>query len=227
VSDDDEPALSAQDEELVRRTLGASGPDPAMPDDVTRRLDDVLAGLVAERSAAPAAGRAGAPARERARRWPGVLVAAAVLSVVALGVGTLLRGGTGSGADSMGAADAPAGAMAEKAAPDSSAQDSTTSRLPRLHRDSLQADVERFLAVRALRARLQPGGGQAALQGPTARAWCVTPVTTKDDRLVAVRLDRERATLVLRKPRDGVRAAAVYLCGEPGEPAASTTVRTR
>jgi hypothetical protein len=112
--------MNEQDaQEQVRRLLAAAGSSPPdTPEDVATRLDDVLAGLVAERAASsdpaaatdpgptdpadhPAAGEEPGtvvPLETRRRRWPQLLVAAAAASVVALGVGNLALDG-GQGAD--------------------------------------------------------------------------------------------------------------------------------
>jgi hypothetical protein len=93
-------------QEQVRRLLAAAGsPPPDVPEDVAARLDDVLAGLVAERGESGSEDTRPAehetwehepagvtPLDGRRRRWPQVLVAAAAASVIALGVGNLVLG---------------------------------------------------------------------------------------------------------------------------------------
>jgi hypothetical protein len=97
--------MNEQDaQEQVRRLLAAAGSSPPeTPEDVADRLDEVLAGLVAERTGSSEPEATDPPAHDaadgepatvvpletRRRRWPQLLVAAAAASVVALGVGNL------------------------------------------------------------------------------------------------------------------------------------------
>ncbi len=106
------------DQEAVRGLLAEAGGRPeTLPPDVATRLDDVLAGLVAERPAAAsavptspdadhaadtglAAAAVGTPGDElaarRHRRWPKLLVAAATVGVLGVGLGEVVGGGTAS-----------------------------------------------------------------------------------------------------------------------------------
>jgi hypothetical protein len=228
---DRNPQLSSDDEEQVRRALAASAANEPMPDDVVARLDDVLAGLVAERGRATQGGDdAGSPdvtelGDRRRRRWPQLLVAAAALGVVAVGVGTVVRSaGGGSGESSS------AGGQAAHSQDHSTAGGSTESLkaapvpvgpLPRLHSSSLHADVARLVNGREARALTD---GPAARAPLPSRAACVLPAGPSGTRVVAVRLDGRRATLVLSPRHDGVREATVYSCGEAA-PIGRTTVR--
>ncbi len=87
--------LTPEQDEAVRRLLGEARHDEPMPDSVANRLDDVLAGLVAERAEPPADAKPRAvvvPIRQR--RWPKVLVAAAAVSAFGLGISQLDLGTT-------------------------------------------------------------------------------------------------------------------------------------
>lgn len=103
--------MTPEQEEQVRRAL-ASLPAQPMPPEVAARLDARLAELRDERDAgaqpdaAADADRAGEPGSttgptgdpaRRNRRWPTLLVAAALLAVVGVGVGSVLDDITGSG----------------------------------------------------------------------------------------------------------------------------------
>jgi hypothetical protein len=230
---------STPDEEAeVSRLLAATFPrdaDDAVPADVAARLDDVLAGLVAERAEHPAsaAGDA-APVSElterRRRRWPALLVAAAAVSVVGLGVGNVLGGSSGQmesavTADSGGHADSEAvepgdaaapGTLSERQAPQDTADKVTASAdVPRLRSDSLAVDVQQAadFALTAERSRVL-----------TLRGSCVQPGVGEGDEWLAVRLDGERAVLVLRAADQGRRTAEVFVCDGDDVADASTSV---
>jgi hypothetical protein len=237
------------DEEQVRRVLGASaGPTP-MPDEVKVRLDTVLADLVAERSAHNAAGTGASVVSlsdRRRHRWPQALVAAAVISVVALGVGGVLKltGNTSNGGS---AASAPAADSAQAGrayprelapvqpsatrAPDSSAAkgapfNAFDPAVGRLHTSSLGADVRRLVRLASVRGKLFGYTPRSPADGSldSARASCELPTTRKGDQLYAVRLDGRRATLLLAAPGAGARVAQVYSCDEGSVPEATTTL---
>jgi hypothetical protein len=266
--------MNEQDaQEQVRRLLAAAGSSPpGTPEDVATRLDDVLAGLVAERAASsgPAAatdpgaidqaGHAAAdeepgtvvPMETRRRRWPQLLVAAAAASVVALGVGNLAFDG---GQDADQAVTAEAGSAQDGAGspflsepgegdtadrdevPGTTAQDSgeqapealssrrsdelDAAALParpvRLRTDSLPRDVQ-LVEDLSIAAPVSGGGWSSA---------CVRPAAGAGDEWLAVRLDGERAVLVLRASTGGRRTADVFSCDDAGTPVASVTVRAR
>lgn len=89
--------MTPEQEEQVRRALASTPAAGPVPPEVAARLEDTLAGLVAERSDAPP--DAGSPParvialeERRRRRWPRLLVAAAGISVLAYGAGIALDG---------------------------------------------------------------------------------------------------------------------------------------
>jgi hypothetical protein len=234
-------------QEQMRGLLAAAaGRDEEMPPGVADRLDGVLADLVREREAAgleaPAEAAAGpAPHDEvavvtdlgsRRRRWgPRLLLAAATVSVLALGVGVSLddlTGGAGESATSDSAADGAAGGLAQperSAAAPMPAQDedgttlSRSAHPPHVRSGSLEADLQRIedtdLAV--------PVAG-------SSRRWqraCVRPETGTGDEWLPVRFDGRPAVLVLRAPDGGRRTADVFACGSADTPAASATLKAR
>ena len=110
------PALSEAEDQELTALLAAEGREPVTtPPHVVARLDDVLAGLVAER-ARPADAAAAVPlaGRRRPRRWPQVLLAAAAVVVGGYTVGTLADDGSLIGGASD-AGDSAAGGSAESA----------------------------------------------------------------------------------------------------------------
>jgi hypothetical protein len=244
---------SEQEQGQVSRLLAAAGgPPPELPHDVAARLDDVLAGLVADRDAGPV------PADEvtgvtqiaprRRRRWPQLLVAAAAVSVLGIGLGNVVQPGQedATTADSAGsAADKPRVAQRENAvegsAPlDSAPQKSESERSAakdqdgpvltgslseldrqrlRLQRESLTVDVQRIEDF-----------GLAVPVADTQRQWadaCVRPETGAGAEWLPVRLDGDAAVLVLGAPAAGRRTAEVFTCDEGNRPAVSTTIDAR
>jgi hypothetical protein len=244
--DEATPPTPAEAEQVeVSRLLAAvSGPRSTepMPPEVATRLDDVLAGLVAERGFTPA-GVTDLSSRRR-RRWPALLVAAAAVSVVGLGVGNVLdQGGAGMEAVTAEGGSAPetlesadgAGAAAGEEAPQATtdrkpAEDSAElpqpldgsvaglADLPRLRRDSLTVDVQ----------RIEDFGldGSSRTQSARRRA-CVQPELGAGDEWVSVRLDGDPAVLVLRAPDGGRRTAEVFGCDDGHTPVAETAVEAR
>ena len=238
------------DDAWVREILAASAaPPPQLPAEVAARLDDALTDLVAERAGTPghaAEGRAAtaAPApvalASRRRRWPTVLDAAAAASVaaVALGQGLLnaqdptatesQEPAAGLAGPPRGPEDAAGGRVAADDETDRDADgpvdavtgDARAVRAPRLSSESLNADVQRVLALTAPLTRDE---------AYHTRTWaeCPVPPTPSGSALLRVRLDGERALLVLGAPHQGQRRAEVYTCDDPGQPAASTTVDVR
>lgn len=244
--------MTPEEEEQVRRTL-ASLPSPgAMPPEVAARLEAEVADLVAERDSAPRdSDRLSETAASRwRRRWPAALVAAALVAVVGVGLGTLLDDITGGGMD---AQEAESGTVANRelseggdAAPEAGPEAGgdgaeapnrqlLTAKRIRVSSETLRQDVSEIVDLHIPRA--------AAVEDPAAapesdRATeeyrrnelfspCDPPASGSGDRLVAVRLDGRPATLVLRKPADGMRVAEIYSCDNPDALLARTEVSAR
>lgn len=127
----EEAPASPEAERQVSELLADAAVTEPMPAHVAARLDDVLAGLVAERghgspsgTAAPGPGDGVASdavvgatelASRRPRLWPRLLVAAAAVSVIGLGIGNL-DNLTGTGAGEASTADSAAGGALEEPA---------------------------------------------------------------------------------------------------------------
>lgn len=237
------------EQETVRRLLAAAGGPEPVPDEVGARLDDVLAGLVAERQGVPEQPgpeprREAAPApvisltARRRRRWAQALVAAAVVSVVAVGVGTALKGGQ---ADSENAASGgPASVTAEDkglegtgggtagAAPEGRSAGKATDSFGAAQEGG-QASVTRLSSGSLTRQVQEVENFALAVPVPTSDRWadaCARPRTGSGDEWLPVRFDGRPGVLVLRAPVNGRRQAEVYTCGSRA-PVASTTVRAR
>jgi hypothetical protein len=258
---EDGPGDQAGDQEQARVSallarVGVIRSEEALPEEVAARLADVLSGLAAERAATEPTGSGPAVppddvvgatdlAGRRRRRWPALLVAAATVSVVGLGLGNVVsdytggdaavtaEGGAGSGGEEAAAeADGLAGSapvpdeengdtsLSEDRSGSSGTlrapSDAAPRQAPRLRSDSLALDLERA-AVFSL--TLSAGDGAEALEGA-----CVQPATEPDDEWLPVRLDGDPAVLVLRDGRGGRRTAEVFTCDDGDTPAASVRI---
>ncbi|HET6563071.1 MAG TPA: hypothetical protein VFG72_14450 [Marmoricola sp.] len=238
----DERDLTPEEEDEVTRLLAGAGGPLRTPPDVVARLDDVLAGLVAERDAdaaasipAPSAAPASLEGRRR-RRWPKALLAAAAVVAGGYGVTTALSGVTMSGSDSAGSADeAAGGAGAESSGSDAGGQAmgdrvrrdgadgqageapanaaALRDQPPLLRADHLAEDVSRLLDDAAQQKRATDGPAQL-LKGtlPPKAAACVPSRLGPDDTWYLVRYDGRRAALVAAPPDGGTVRASVLGC---------------
>jgi hypothetical protein len=252
--------VTHEQEEQVRRALAATPPEAPMPPEVAARLDATLAELVAHRPAAsqgpesPAPGEVDELEQRRRRRWPKVLVAAASVSVLAYGVGTVFNDmsgaeGEATSADS-GSTFSEAGGQSEDraAGPDApEAEPLPAEEAPGELTSGLRDEAYRLLAEEPVRLRTETLRRDVArLVGPApatddarkaralrdtaaaqALARCAAPALGKGDDLAAVRLDGTRASLVVRAPSGGTRVAEVYSCDDAGRLLAVTEVPTR
>lgn len=222
--------MTPEQEDEVRRVLaGFGGPEPTPPQ-VSARLDATLARLVEERATDQAADQTHAQTHDeatdelavrRSRRWRGALVAAASVAVLGTGVGVVVNGTGTSGGDSMttaldtageeaGGRDLAPGLSSDDAGGPESAEVGVEAlrdlRGTELSSDTLGQDVRR-----AARLLAGPSMEKAAEPEP----WmidCALPDASAGDRLAAVRLDGDRATLVLRAPVEGTHVAEIYSC---------------
>lgn len=232
----DEDRRDEAREDEVSRLLAAVGAQrPPTPPEVATRLDDELARLVAERTdGRPRGDHLGGPvlpagvvgaddlASRRRRRWPQALVAAAAVSVVGLGVATVVDEGSGGGGDAAMSTDAAGGQAEGEAAdpPSASTLGEGTMRLqgtPRVRSAALRTDVQRLRE----RDLFHPARPRALSQA------CITPRIGAGDEWTRVRFDGFPAVLVLRAPADGRRTADVFTCAGTLEPVASTTISAR
>ena len=227
--------MTPEQEEQVRRALAGLGHEdpagpPRMPPEVAARLDGVLAELTASRAEPDEL------AARRRRRWPHVLVAAAVAVIAVAGVTVLLRDvtQTNGGAGSATSAQAPAAGAGRSAGGSSPAASSSTHArsfaegalaVPELHTATIDRDVRRVVRAPAAVAPRRPSHAQAPR--PPEVGGCAVPAARPGDQLVAVRLDGRRAVLLLSPVENGSRTARVYACADPGHPVTTTTVPAR
>lgn len=210
-------------QEWVRRVLAAAASDPAdhLPDEVASHLDDVLSRLETERSPEQAEATR---LDSRRRRWPQVLVAAAAVSVLGLGIGNLVSGPDAEQATTAGVAED--GSAQDGGDPEVGGAPSDTSGLAReaapparLRSSSLEADLQRIAEFSLARS--------VEASGDTWEGACVQPAADPGDAWLPVRLDGEPAVLVLRAPVGDRRTADVFTCDDDTTPVVSATVATR
>jgi len=260
-----EGELSPEDDDTVRRLLAAAAPPMTMPDDVVGRLDAVLAGLQAERETAGVTAETVVPerpdvselgqrrAQRRARRWPKILVAAAAVGVVGVGLGNILTDTSGDSmsarttADSQAEAGADVGGLEDAPQPESgrdlilpdgqatkSARDPRSSAalvgaavptavLPRVRPEAAKEDAQRIYDLSQRRAA-PFNTARDGVAMDSDGAVCDLPPIKHGERLVAVRLGAERATLLFRGEEDGSRQAEVYSCADGDSPVLVSTV---
>lgn len=245
-----DPDLDPGTEEQVRALLAEESAGP-MPADVAARLDETLAGLVAEREAEQLSQErtaTGAVVPLRPRWMPRIAAGAAAVIVLGLGGITLASnwgGASGSGSDST-ASDAGAGkslqgeTASEPPAQSGAGQDnSLTERqaarddLPRLQAASFPRDVQVLLSQRpALRgpAAAQERGDLAESptpaspeQAPSADAACPGPTVANGATVTLALLDSTPVALVVRPPEGGKRLVEAWSC-DGSRRLASTTV---
>ncbi|CAA9345592.1 MAG: hypothetical protein AVDCRST_MAG36-1623 [uncultured Nocardioidaceae bacterium] len=242
-----DPVLSEEEErEVTALLLQAAGTGPVpTPSAVTARLDDVLAGLVAERAAgsgtttptAPA-GTAGAhgataavvPLERRRRRLPQVLLAAAAVVVGGYAVGNAAldgsltgmtsssdssAGGAGEGADDSDSGGDAAGGQSEEQS-EAGGLAGEMSFLPSVRRDHLAADVRRV--VRLFDQRPATGGTDEAPEdgGLEQTPGCPVPRLAEGQRLYEVRYQDRPAGLVVGPRQQGEVGVTVYSCRDGG-----------
>lgn len=210
--------------DAVRRLLAEARHDGPIPDDVRARLDDVLAGLTAERrEVRPTRTVVDLSARRRQRRRTALLAAAAVV-VAGVGLGQVLDNTGGPDHSSAGdAASSPERSIASKeraeSGPGKSEDRSATS-----DSSSLGAQAEPGLPpVRSTHLeddlrRLRPAAAAARETVPDAYAAhpCAAPIIGRGAH-VPVALDGEPAVAVFRPASGGRQRVEVYGCDSGAE----------
>jgi hypothetical protein len=219
--------LTSTEEEAVRRQLAAARHTEPMPAEVAGRLDDVLAGLQAERAKdaeAPESNVVPLASRRRHRIAQGIVAAAAV---VAVGVGvTQVLGNMSGGSGDDGASEAPAANSDDSAGGESVYSEEGAPRVtspsvdseldgmsrayaaaPAVRSASFQSDVARLATGQ--RTDTETEEGRTLLRLST-RCGPTTPPAGHD--ALRVRYDDQPAILAFREPVDGKQRVDLYLC---------------
>jgi hypothetical protein len=218
-------------DEEIRRLLREARHDGPVPPEVVARLDDTLAGLVAERAevapmhpeAAPASVTSLDESRRRRRRASLVLAAAAVV-VAGVGIGQVVRSGDEPHTTSLDATVADSG---DRVTPDAAAPPVPANGAERddLRHYAADAAPEPGLAalasatleddLLALRARPHESSPQLLREG---RGCDID--RTGPGRWVPVTLDGRAGEAVFRPQAAGQQVVEVHLCGS------DTAIRT-
>lgn len=229
-------ALSAAQEESVRRLLAQARATGPMPEEVRLRLEEVLRGL-ADADHQEAAGTTVAVvdlAARRRRRVRTLLVAAAAVTAFGVALPQVLQlMGSGSSSDFSAAEDAPAPAASQEdsgADRGSSAADeleagehdtTAPSAPPTLREDRFAEDAQ------ALRDRVYLTTGLSGIGELSPDCLAGTDRKAAAQRAaIAVRYAGRDAALLLGKPVDGTQRAILYVCGE-SEPRRTTVLAVR
>jgi hypothetical protein len=231
-----ESPLSPADDERIRRLLADARHTEAMPASVATRLDEVLADLAAERrdrdAGQPAPRRHDATvvdlAARRRRTATNLLVAAAAVIAVGIGISQVLPDGLSGGSD-MGTAQDEANPEAAPA--DSGGGEDEGAKTPDsalVYGEAVVIRSERFGAdVRKARARVTGGdvevySDEDANRPESPREGCVGVDPGPGIQVPAV-YDGALAVLVLRPASGEVQVVDLYLCGDI-EPRRSITL---
>jgi hypothetical protein len=215
----DEPELSPEDEARIQRLLAdaAATPEETMPPDVAARLDETLAGLVAERDHPTVV-----PMR---RRWPRGLTAVAA-AVIVLGVGGVALGNLGGSSDDAASSEAGGGVAADSGdakslqeqAPSEAPSDALAPSLARPIRTTaatFAADAARIVGSPATLTgsaanRRQALGDRAAPDA--ALATCPGPPRSAGTLRLPARYDGKPAVLLVHPVEDGKRQVDAWSC---------------
>lgn len=233
-----DPSLDPAREEAVRRALAeAGGPEP-LPPAVASRLDDTLAGLVAERSGLSHPEDPGvvvpldAAARRRRLRVRALLGAAAAVVAVALAAGYLSDDDDPDVAATSTSDQAPArspeasgdaGALSQKEEDQAAASAPSEVPSPGVPRRVVTDEPVRDVRPDHLREDLL-ALQRAALPHPAAADYTTATLTAPADflcqpadfgagHLVAVRYAGQPAVVAFRQPAGSNQAAEVLTCG--------------
>ena len=216
----------------VRRLLADARHTDPMPDDVTARMDDVLARLGDETPAGTVAGSRAAPgaaevvpiAARRRRRVAGLLVAAAAGVVGGVAVAPHLTGGGSSGSPATSAQEnagsASQGDLGNSGgAQQPKAQDSQQVKSSRIRNGRLVVRPQHFSAD-ALHGRSLLQRRSASSSFDTAQRCTAVP---RHAHALAAEYQHAPATLVYRRAEGGSQVVDLYVCGS-ARPIRSTTL---
>jgi hypothetical protein len=233
---DQDPSLEPGQEQRLRALLAGLGSEAGdeadpLPPEVAMRLDETLAGLVAEREAAKMSEEHRATGRVvplRPRWMPRLAAAAAAVIVLGLGAMTWASLGHPRGNETATSSGAGAGSAQKEQAPTASAR----SAAPDLHAATFARDVRTYLLhtptlrVPAPLKQQSQGEDSSSSSGSTPTsptAACVGPRITDGSNLTVVTLDAAPAVLVVHPVKHGERLVEAWSCGGHRR-LASTTV---
>lgn len=213
---------SPDPDEQVRRWLAEARHTDPMPNDVTERMDRVIAGLAEDPSRRATVVRLA----ERRRRAGTMLVAAAAVVVAGVGVGQVVGGGNGgpeSGLDAS-TAEEESAAQDDEAAPEAATDrggrfgDGLTAQrqLARVRPRSFAQDAaalrDRVVASYQAGAELD-GSESTGERSAQARRPVCKPGDWGRGSYRAVSYDGAPGYLVFRRPRGDTQVADLFLCG--------------
>jgi hypothetical protein len=226
------------EEQEVRRLLADARHTEPIPDEVSARLDAVLADL---RANEPPASSTGAPdgtvtdlaAARRRRTARSILVAAAAVVAIGVGISQIPHLGSGDSDDSAGSSadnslsngsqseqDSAGGANAQP--PDLAPSDHP----PRLDPDRFGDQVARLQRTYGSDERL-PAPGTAAKQFAEGRSDAMAASCSADrwghGRALPVRYDHQAGVLIFRDARGDTQVVDLFLCGRD-DPVRSITL---
>ena len=234
---ENDPRTDPEEDARIRALLADLGSERApdagsMPPEVAARLDETLAGLVAERAeTGESADSNVVPLR---RRWSSRATAAAA-AVIVLGVGGVAvanldgfagsddkstSAGGGVAADSQ-AESEDSGGDSGSADPEQPSSGLLSPDVPALTAASFDAQVTRLVAAGEVPApapanamsseRKSDASGDDAVTD-TAKGGCPGPATKDGSRHTTVMYDGSPAALVVHPPRDGTRLVEAWTC---------------
>ncbi|MDT0202429.1 hypothetical protein [Nocardioides sp. AE5] len=231
---EDDSGLSDAQDAQVRRLLAQARHDEPMPPEVAARMDEVLAGLVAERAGASPTAPSGAPVPDSTgpgaalpddvvplhrRRWPRYLLAAA--AVAAIGFGTFAvvndssdetsgsyagRAASEHDENESGASQAPTQAP-EDHAPDGAQEEPPMQAAPPPVLTDLDAT-----SLAALETRVRDRG-QGLVSGDEAERVGCGPGSIPDDARLVFAEHEDSPVLVVYTPQGEQTLAEVFECG--------------
>jgi len=225
MNDEQDPQLDPEQEERVRALLADLGSAPdaaAMPPEVAARLDDTLAGLVAERAEAEEPSNV-VPLR---RRWA-PRAAAAAAAVIVVGAGGVAAANLGLFGGAMTASDKASsgsgGGQAESldsgsgtAAPSvpGAASGDLAAGLPRVSAASFDADVARLLR-RTTTQQESAASGRTSQDRSAAKSFaasCPGPKVSNGSTTTPVLYDGTAVALVVHPEQGGRELVEAWTC---------------
>lgn len=226
----DHESADSPEHEQVRRLLAGSRHDEPMPAAVAARLERVLADL-AENPPTPVPRRPVTSLASRRRRVGQLLVAAAAVAVLGIGIGQVVDSGGGS-EDSAGSADAgaepePVASEADAQAEDEAAPEAAPEPQSGVRRDPQVWRLSASDFAEDARELSAAYSAPAAVAGTADRTDALLTACLARDwgrgSFVPVTYDGTPGVLVFRRPRGDTQVADLFVCGST-DPLRSVTL---